>query len=162
MQNLCNKEKTCLDYSIMFHCMVLGNNTTNLNPRRSILIPVFHPKWNLQAEGNKDIFLKHTLPAYSKVSSLKDIQKRYDLLREWYGYFSFRKDFRPSYGKLATIGSILPQVPLLGLTATATKKTRPDIIESLGMVNAVEKLGNHACQIFIFHHPLDQTEERIN
>ena len=84
------------------------------------------------------------------------------ILRDWYGYFSFRKDFRPSYGKLATIGSILPQVPLLGLTATATKKTRPDIIESLGMVNAVEILGNHACQIFIFHHPLDQTEERIN
>ncbi|CAH3170037.1 unnamed protein product [Porites lobata] len=52
------------------------------------------------------------------------------------------KDFRPSYGKLATIGSILPQVPLLGLTATATKKTRTDIIESLGMVNAFEILGN--------------------
>ncbi|XP_068723416.1 uncharacterized protein [Montipora capricornis] len=51
-------------------------------------------------------------------------------------------DFRPSYGKLATIGSILPQVPLLGLTATATKKTRTDIIESLGMVNPVEILGN--------------------
>lgn len=82
------------------------------------------------------------LPVYSKVSSLKDIQKRYGLLRDWYGYFSFRKDFRPSYGKLATIGSILPQVPLLGLTATATKKTRTDIIESLGMVNAVEILGN--------------------
>ncbi|KAK2554247.1 ATP-dependent DNA helicase Q-like 2 [Acropora cervicornis] len=52
------------------------------------------------------------------------------------------KNFRPSYGKLATIGSILPQVPLLGLTATATKKTRTDIIESLGMVNPVEILGN--------------------
>ena len=86
--------------------------------------------------------MKNTLPAYSKVSSLKDIQKRYGLLRDWYGYFSFRKDFRPCYGKLATIGSILPQVPLLGLTATATKKTRTDVIESLGMVNAVEILGN--------------------
>ncbi|XP_044168211.1 probable ATP-dependent DNA helicase RecS [Acropora millepora] len=52
------------------------------------------------------------------------------------------KNFRPSYGKLATIGSILPQVPLLGLTATATKKTRTDIIESLGMVNPVAILGN--------------------
>ncbi|CAH3193079.1 unnamed protein product [Porites evermanni] len=52
------------------------------------------------------------------------------------------KDFSLSYEKQATIGSILPQVPLLGLTATATKKTRTDIIESLGMVNPVEILGN--------------------
>ena len=103
---------------------------------------MFQPKWNLQAEGNKEIFLKNTLPVYLKVSSLKDIQKSYGLLRDWYRYFFFRKDFRPSYGKLATIGSILPQVPLLGLAATATKKTRPDIIESLGMVNAVEILEN--------------------
>ena len=72
---------------------------------------------------------------------MKDIQKSYGLLRDLYGYF-FRKNFRPSYGKLATIGSILPQVPLLGVTATATKKTRTDIIESLGMVNPVEILGN--------------------
>ena len=72
---------------------------------------------------------------------MKDIQKSYRLLRDLYGYF-FRKNFRPAYGKLATIGSILPQVPLLGLTATATKKTRTDTIESLGMVNPVEILGN--------------------
>ena len=43
---------------------------------------------------------------------------------------------------LATIGSILPLVLLLGLTANATKKTRTDIIESLGMINPVEILGN--------------------
>ena len=72
---------------------------------------------------------------------MKDIQKSYGLLRDLYKYF-LRKNFRPSYGKLATIGSILPQVPLLGLTATATKKTRTDIIESLGMVNPVEILGS--------------------
>ena len=72
---------------------------------------------------------------------MKDIQKSYGLLRDLYGYL-FRKNFRPSYGKLATIGSILPQVPLLGLTATATKKTRTDIIECLGMFNPVEILGN--------------------
>ena len=71
---------------------------------------------------------------------MKDIQKSYGLLRDLYKYF-FRKNFRPSYGKLATIGSILPQVPLLGLTATATKKTKTDILESLGMVNPVEILG---------------------
>ena len=74
----------------------------------------------------------------------------------------FSKNFRPSYGKLATIESILPQVPLLGITATATKKVRTDIIESLGMVNPVEILGNPDRQIFISHHPLDQKEERIN
>ena len=34
------------------------------------------------------------------------------------------------------------QVPLLGLAAAATKETRTDIIESLGMVNPVQIIGN--------------------
>ena len=44
MQNLCNKEKTWLDYSKMFHCMVLGNNTTNLNPMERNNFPMVKQK----------------------------------------------------------------------------------------------------------------------
>ena len=54
----------------------------------------------------------------------------------------FKQDFRPSYGKLGTLGSIFPKVPWLGLTATATKKVRAEIIESLGMFNPVEIFAN--------------------
>ena len=57
-------------------------------------------------------------------------------------HYHFRKDFRPSYGKLVTLGSIFPKVPLLGMTATATRRACREIIESLGMFNPVEVIGN--------------------
>lgn len=57
-------------------------------------------------------------------------------------FFFFRKDFRPSYGKLGTLASIFPKVPWLALTATATVKVRAEIIESLGMFSPVEIIAN--------------------
>lgn len=56
--------------------------------------------------------------------------------------YHFRKDFRPSYRKLGILRSIFPKVPLLGMTATATKRPGRDIIESLGMFNPAEVIGN--------------------
>ena len=61
---------------------------------------------------------------------------------QWHVSVYFRKDFRPSYGKLGILGSIFPKVPWLGLTATATKKLRAEIIESLGMFNPAEIFAN--------------------
>lgn len=61
---------------------------------------------------------------------------------QWHVSVHFRKDFRPSYGKLGILGSIFPKVPWLGLTATATKKLRAEIIESLGMFNPAEIFAN--------------------
>ncbi|KAK2567630.1 ATP-dependent DNA helicase Q-like 3 [Acropora cervicornis] len=52
------------------------------------------------------------------------------------------KEFRPSYGKLGILRSIFPKVPLLGMTATVTKRACRDIIESLGMFNPAEVIGN--------------------
>lgn len=52
------------------------------------------------------------------------------------------KDFRPSYGKLGILRSIFPKVPLLGMTATVTKRPGRDIIESLGVFNPAEVIGN--------------------
>ena len=57
-------------------------------------------------------------------------------------FFLFRKDFRPSYGKLGTLGSFFPKVPWLGLTATAPKMARTEIIKSLGMFNTIEIVAN--------------------
>jgi ATP-dependent DNA helicase RecQ len=40
-------------------------------------------------------------------------------------------DFRPAYLEIAAVKEILPNVPLLALTATATKKVRTDICDKL-------------------------------
>jgi len=50
-------------------------------------------------------------------------------ISEW-GY-----DFRPSYLQIGTIREIHPGIPILALTASATKRVRNDIIEKLGLSN---------------------------
>ncbi|GLT70588.1 hypothetical protein SLA2020_426590 [Shorea laevis] len=44
-------------------------------------------------------------------------------------------DFRPSYRKLSSLRSRLPDVPILALTATAVPKVQQDVIESLCLQN---------------------------
>ena len=46
-------------------------------------------------------------------------------------------DFRPSYLKLGLLGELLPNVPRIALTATATKRVENDIIVQLGLQDAV-------------------------
>ncbi len=45
-------------------------------------------------------------------------------------------DFRPEYRNLKAIINQIDDVPIIGLTATATEKVREDILKNLGMVNA--------------------------
>ena len=40
-------------------------------------------------------------------------------------------DFRPEYRKLASLRSLLPEIPVMALTATATERVRKDIIHHL-------------------------------
>jgi ATP-dependent DNA helicase RecQ len=42
-------------------------------------------------------------------------------------------DFRPSYRRIALVKDLLPGVPLLALTATATPEVRADIVQQLGL-----------------------------
>ena len=45
-------------------------------------------------------------------------------------------DFRPEYRNLRNIIQKIDDVPIIGLTATATEKVQEDILKTLGMVNA--------------------------
>ncbi|MEA3495478.1 MAG: ATP-dependent DNA helicase RecQ [Bacteroidota bacterium] len=45
-------------------------------------------------------------------------------------------DFRPSYLKIAEIRKFFPKIPILALTATATKEVKDDIIDKLEFKNA--------------------------
>lgn len=44
-------------------------------------------------------------------------------------------DFRPAYLKIAALKKLLPNVPFLALTASATKRVQQDITEQLGLVD---------------------------
>ena len=44
-------------------------------------------------------------------------------------------DFRPPYMKIAEFRALLPKVPMIALTATATEEVRADILNRLEMVN---------------------------
>ena len=44
-----------------------------------------------------------------------------------------RKEFRPSFGKLDTVCSIFPDVPIVALSATATKSKKEKIVSSIGL-----------------------------
>lgn len=47
-------------------------------------------------------------------------------------------DFRPAYRELGVIRDIIPNIPLLAMTATATTQVRYDIRQTLGLPNPLE------------------------
>ena len=47
-------------------------------------------------------------------------------------------DFRPDYRKLGSLRQKFPKVPIMALTATAPPKVRDDILDQLGMTDAVK------------------------
>ncbi|HEY3664131.1 MAG TPA: DNA helicase RecQ [Chthoniobacterales bacterium] len=55
-------------------------------------------------------------------------------------------DFRPEYRALARLREILPEVPIMALTATATERVRTDILEQL-------KLRDPKCYVASFDRP---------
>lgn len=55
-------------------------------------------------------------------------------------------DFRPEYGKLGRLRQLFPDIPIIGLTATAERHTRRDILERLHLSRA-------KCYISSFDRP---------
>ena len=46
-------------------------------------------------------------------------------------------DFRPSYLEIGTLRELFPKVPMLALTASATKEVKEEILEKLGLKKAI-------------------------
>lgn len=57
-------------------------------------------------------------------------------------FFTRGQDFRPAFKQLAVLGSLFPDVPIVGLTATASRRTQNVITEVLGLKTPVKIIGN--------------------
>jgi hypothetical protein len=66
---------------------------------------------------------------------------------------SWGHDFRPAYRKFSGLKSQLGDVPILALTATATRKVAADIIRQLGMVKPEGFKGTFFRSKFADHRP---------
>ena len=66
---------------------------------------------------------------------LRNLKVSFVVIDEAHCISQWGHTFRPSYRKLADIREIIPNVPILALTATATAKVRQDIVTNLKLKN---------------------------
>jgi len=59
-------------------------------------------------------------------------------------------DFRPEYQRLAELRAVLPGVPVMALTATATPRVQEEIVRNLGLGGGV---GRHVSVVSTFDRP---------
>ena len=55
---------------------------------------------------------------------------------------SWGHDFRPSYQQLGVLRKLIPNTPIIALTATADKATRKDILEQLNIPSAKQFIAS--------------------
>ncbi len=70
------------------------------------------------------------------LKTLKSIKLTLFAIDEAHCVSQWGHDFRPEYEKLGTLREIFPNVPILGLTATADEHTRKDILTCLSITHA--------------------------
>ena len=87
--------------------------------------------------GYNVLLVSHNFP-YSFLSSYA----LYHIYLFFSCFFTRGLDFRPAFRQLTVLGSLFPDVPLVALTATATRRTQNTISQILGLKTPVKILGN--------------------
>lgn len=94
----------------------------------------------LAALHNRELDLLYIAPerllSDAFIERLQDIPIALFAIDEAHCISQWGHDFRPEYSKLGRLRTIFPNIPLIGLTATAEPHTRQDIIKRLGLKNA--------------------------
>ena len=85
------------------------------------------------------------------VSKLRHIRVSFITVDEAHCISQWGYDFRPSYLEIANIRTLLPNVPILALTATATPKVVDDICERLSLPKANNQKLTSDCTENGFH-----------
>ena len=103
------------------------NSTVPFEERRRRLAGFRKGEWDL-------VYLAPEALEGSLRDHLQDCPITLVVVDEAHCISSWGHDFRPAYRKLAGLKAHLGDVPILALTATATRKVAADIIRQLGMV----------------------------
>jgi len=116
------------------------NSTLSADAARSRLAGLHRGEWRLLYVAPERLMLdgwKENLKAWNVVALAID---EAHCISEW-GH-----DFRPEYRQIASLRELLPDVPMMALTATATERVRADIIRHL-------KLRDPAVFVASFNRP---------
>lgn len=99
------------------------------------------------------------LPGF--LDALKELNVRMIAVDEAHCISEWGHDFRPEYRQLAEIRSLMPNIPIMALTATATMRVRADIINQLKLRNPTSYVAsfnrpNLSYRVIIKDEPSDQ------
>lgn len=114
-------------------CVLNNTNKNKTNEKLSILSGI-----------NKIIYITPEYLEFCEdfISELAENNLSLLVLDEAHCISSWGSDFRPSYTRLGVLKEWAPDIPVLALTATASKKVRNDIIKVLNINNAYTVIGS--------------------
>jgi len=110
------------------------NSSQEKNEQLAIFDKVIHKKIKLLYVAPESLQLLENILNETHVSCIA--------IDEAHCISSWGHDFRPSYQQLGFLKKMLPNTPIIALTATADKATRQDILQQLNITNATQFLSS--------------------